>query len=74
MSVSEQEMHNRMQAFTTSQALIAPVIDQHTLEELKETKSVSTGVFTATPVLQTTSKVEQHIDHILTVADWLLKE
>lgn len=73
--ISEQELHNRVSAFGLAKELIAPIVEQHGgIETIEETRSVSTGLFTATPVKGSTSKIDQHIGHILNVAGWLLKE
>lgn len=53
------------EAWATASGLVEPIVQQHGLEDYKGGANfMTTG--------STFSKVEQHIDHILHVAEWLL--
>jgi len=54
----------RFDVWEIASKMVAPIIEQHDLEVLT-TGNAFTNSFK-------TSKVEQHIEHILKVADWLM--
>lgn len=54
----------RFQAFLTAKTLIDPLVEKHGLTEVR-----SGAPFQVT---YTNTPVEQHLEHILRVADWLL--
>jgi hypothetical protein len=55
---------DRRVAWEAATELINPIIEQHGLEEYK-----SGNPFTS---MSTFSKVDQHIDHTIKVANWLI--
>ena len=56
----------RKEAWKTAAKLIEPIVKKHGLEKYSPGASLfTTGTGVVTPV-------EQHINHILNVADWLL--
>lgn len=56
----------RRVVFESANELVKPIIEQHGLEEYKQ----GSVAFFSTP--STMTKVDQHIDQIIRVADWLL--
>lgn len=58
-------MDERLAAFNAAKELIEPIVDKHGLEPVK----MAAPAFTQTSTL---TQVDQHISHILDVADWLL--
>lgn len=63
----------RLDAYLSAETLVGRIVDQHGLEELEETTSMLTSMITSTPVTNPSTKVDQHINHILDVANWLLE-
>lgn len=63
----------RLDAWITAEALVGQIVAQHGLEEIKETTGMLTSVITSTPVTNPSTKVDQHIEHIMNVANWLLE-
>lgn len=60
-------MEERLEAWKAAEELVAPIIEKHTLEPHK-------GSAMAFNIPPTFTKVDQHIGHIMDVANWLLKE
>jgi hypothetical protein len=59
---------NRLEAWQYAAELVNPIVEQHGLERYSPGANIfSTGISVMTPV-------EQHINHILNVAEWLLNE
>jgi hypothetical protein len=55
----------RKEAFISAGILIDPIVEKHEIEDIRD--GAVFGPFT------TSTAVNQHINHILYVADWLLK-
>jgi hypothetical protein len=60
-------MKNKIDAFLTAQTLIDPIIKEHGIKEVRKSVNMFTTVSVETPV-------EQHISHILNIAEWLLND
>jgi hypothetical protein len=61
-------MKRRLKAWKMATEIVNPIIEQHGVEDISAPGSapfITSGKIT---------KVEQHITHIMTVADWLLIE
>jgi hypothetical protein len=58
-------VEERLAAFNAAKDLVAPIVEQHGLDVTK----MSAPAFAQASSL---TKVDQHISHILDVADWLL--
>lgn len=58
-------LQEKLDAWIKASELIKPIIDEHTLEVYKS------GAIPFGPS-STVTKVDQHIDHNMRVADWLL--
>jgi len=58
----------RIKAWKKASELVEPIIERHGLEIV----AVGGAMFTNPPVKHT--KVDQHIDHIMRVAEWLREE
>ncbi len=56
---------NRTEAWVTAHKLVQPLVDEHELEDYPVGP-----MFTAS----TNTKVDQHINHIMNVAEWLRGE
>lgn len=56
----------RLEAWEIATKLIEPLVEKHEIETYR----------TGAPFAQSsvTTKIDQHLEHILTVADWLLEE
>lgn len=59
-------MDERIAAFKAAQELVDPIVDKHGLEKVMSTQGLG---FTSS-IAHTPS--DQHLGHILDVADWLL--
>lgn len=64
MAVDPEEVIKRRIVFETADTMVQPLVNQHDLKDHN-----SGPVFTSNPV----TKIDQHITHILRVADWLLE-
>lgn len=60
-------MEERLAAFNAAKDLVESIVEKHGLEPTK----LGAPAFTNAPVL---TNVDQHVGHILDVADWLLGE
>lgn len=56
----------RLAAWETASDLVGPIVDKHELAPVN-----IGGMFNVT---QTQTRVSQHLNHIMDVADWLLNE
>ena len=64
---------DRLDAWIISEQLVERLVNRHGLEEIDMRSSIQTSMITSTPVTNPLTKVDQHIDHILNVANWLLE-
>lgn len=67
MTVDPEEVAARQTAWGVAADLVAPIVEQHGLEEY----AVRTGQPFATPT-STMTKADQHLAHVRDLADWLL--
>lgn len=63
----------RLDAWITAESLVGRIVEQHGLEEIEETAGMLTSIITSSPVTNPSTKVDQHIEHIMNVANWLLE-
>lgn len=60
-------MERKLEAWTLAAELVKPIIEQHTLKQTSPGSSMfATGNTVITPV-------DQHIEHIIGVAEWLME-
>lgn len=57
---------NRMEALITANGFVEPIIDKHGLEPYV----LGSSIFNPTSKF---TKVDQHLDQVLRIADWLLE-
>jgi hypothetical protein len=66
MPINLNEVAARKLVWQAATELVVPIIEDHGLLEIKTVHSMVNSV--------TTTAVEQNIDHIMRVADWLMEK
>lgn len=62
----------RRVVWETANDLVAPIVEKHGLEEYRTAPSSLAAAIASTNVSTTFTKVDQHVSHIMAVADWLM--
>lgn len=60
-------MDERLEAWGAARVMVQEIVDQHGLEDQK----MGGPVFRSSPTI---TKVDQHLQHIVHIADWLLNK
>lgn len=63
-------MTERLLALIAAEEILGKIIDQHGLEDYELQTSFVIGPSRTTRMTQ----VDQHLDHVIRIADWLLEE
>ena len=58
---------NKIEAWKKATEFVDPIVEKHGLQDVREGQVIFTTGFVST-------KVNQHINHIMDVANWLLDE
>lgn len=66
--INEAQRARKIEDFKTAVTLVDPIIQEHGLQDQEGSKNIfmTQGV--------SFSKVDQHVDHVIRVADWLGEE
>lgn len=63
----EEVVTRRLDAWNCASSLVSPIVELHGLTEYKSNSTILAGGYT-------TTAVDQHVGHIIHVANWLLDE
>lgn len=63
--VMDKRIAHREQIFIKASVMLEPLVEQHGIEDHKDGGAIFVNGATVT-------KIDQHIDHIMRIADWLM--
>lgn len=67
MAIIEEQVIARRRVFELAAEMVDPIVKQHGLEKYTHQVNIFTTSFVSTPV-------DQHLTHIMSIADWLMQE
>lgn len=64
--VMDKRIAHREQIFIKASVMLEPIVEQHGIADHRDGGS---AIFVSAPMV---TKIDQHLDHIMRVADWLM--